>query len=59
MKLYRFKSEYIFNSNAATVSVRKNGLYFNTASTAALKLQDFKTITVDYDHQNPLFAEHL
>lgn len=59
MKLYRFKSEYVFNPNSASVSVRKNGLYFNTASTAALKLQEKKTITVDYDHVDPKFAEHL
>ena len=59
MKLYRFKSEYVFNPNMASVSVRRNGLYFNTASTVALKLHEYKTITVDYDHSNPLFAEHL
>ena len=59
MKLHRFKSEYVFNPNAASVSVRKNGLYFNTAATAALRLSEYKTITVDYDHANPKFAEHL
>ena len=58
-QLYRFKSEYVFNANSTTVSVRKNGLYFNTASTAILELQRYSTITVDYDHINPKFAEHL
>ena len=34
MKLYRFKSEYVFNPNRASVSVRRNGLYFNTTNSS-------------------------
>lgn len=59
MKLYRFKTDHVFDPDAASVSVRKNGLYFNTAATSCLELSKCKTITIDYDHEDPKCARYL
>ncbi len=48
-----------FDPKAASVSVRKNGIYFNSSITQLAGLHNFKTITCKRDHQDYNWSSQL
>ena len=49
---YRCRLDSYTDRNSAMISVRRHGIYFNSHTTILANLHNFKSITVDRDHEN-------